>query len=200
MCYSPWGCKELDTTEQLNNCSCLHGGSDGKESACNSGDSGSIPGLGAVRVPITVLQEVPSGVLGSNGLGGNTFPGVGGGADKLHPSSLPHHCSVIGKNKSDSKVDLFILHSRSASFTQTSFEGDSAKNRTVKLLQEQLLCCVSRSISPILCDPTDSSPPGSSLSTEASMQEYWSGLPFPPPRDLPNPGIESGSPALQVDV
>ena len=46
MCYSPWGCKELDTTEQLNNCSCLHGGSDGKESACNSGDSGSIPGLG----------------------------------------------------------------------------------------------------------------------------------------------------------
>ena len=46
MCYSPWGCKESDTTEQLNNCSCLHGGSDGKESACNSGDPGLIPGLG----------------------------------------------------------------------------------------------------------------------------------------------------------
>ena len=30
-------------------------------------------------------------------------------------------------------------------------------------------------------------------------REYWSGLPFPPPGDLPNPGIESGSPALQVD-
>ena len=44
MCYSPWGCKELDTTEQLNNCSCLHGGSDGKESAGNLGDPGSIPG------------------------------------------------------------------------------------------------------------------------------------------------------------
>ena len=27
-------------------------------------------------------------------------------------------------------------------------------------------------------------------------QEYWSGLPFPPPRDLPNPGIELTSPAL----
>ena len=27
-------------------------------------------------------------------------------------------------------------------------------------------------------------------------QEYWSGLPFPSPRDLPNPGIEPGSPAL----
>ena len=30
-------------------------------------------------------------------------------------------------------------------------------------------------------------------------QEYWSGLPCPPPGYLPNPGIEPGSPALQVD-
>ena len=30
-------------------------------------------------------------------------------------------------------------------------------------------------------------------------QEYWSGLPFPSPGDLPNPGIEPGSPALQAD-
>jgi len=29
-----------------------------------------------------------------------------------------------------------------------------------------------------------------------SRQEYWSGLPFPSPEDLPNPGIEPGSPAL----
>ena len=29
-----------------------------------------------------------------------------------------------------------------------------------------------------------------------SRQEYWSGLPFPAPGDLPNPGIEPGSPAL----
>jgi len=27
-----------------------------------------------------------------------------------------------------------------------------------------------------------------------SQQEYWSGLPFPPPGDLPNPGIEPASP------
>ena len=32
-----------------------------------------------------------------------------------------------------------------------------------------------------------------------SRQEYWSGLPCPPPGDLPNPGINSGSPALQVN-
>ena len=32
-----------------------------------------------------------------------------------------------------------------------------------------------------------------------SRQEYWSGLPFPSPEDLTNPGIESRSPALQAD-
>ena len=31
-----------------------------------------------------------------------------------------------------------------------------------------------------------------------SRQEYWSGLPFPSPGDLPNPGIEPGSPTLQA--
>ena len=38
-----------------------------------------------------------------------------------------------------------------------------------------------------------------SLSMGFSRQEYWSGLPFPSPGDLPDPGIESGSPALQAD-
>ena len=33
-----------------------------------------------------------------------------------------------------------------------------------------------------------------------SRQEYWSELPFPSPGDLPNPGIEPGSPALQADA
>ena len=37
------------------------------------------------------------------------------------------------------------------------------------------------------------------LSMEFFRQEYWSGLPFPSPGDLPDPGIEPMSPALQVD-
>ena len=37
------------------------------------------------------------------------------------------------------------------------------------------------------------------LSMKFSRQEYWSGLPFPSTRDLPNPGIEPRSPALQAD-
>ena len=38
------------------------------------------------------------------------------------------------------------------------------------------------------------------LSLGLSRQEYWSGLSFPSPRDLPNPGIKPGSPALQADT
>ena len=37
------------------------------------------------------------------------------------------------------------------------------------------------------------------LSLGFSREEYWSGLPFPSPGDLPNPEIEPGSPALQAD-
>ena len=37
------------------------------------------------------------------------------------------------------------------------------------------------------------------LSMEFSRQEYWSGLPFPPSEDLPDPGIKPRSPALQAD-
>ena len=33
-----------------------------------------------------------------------------------------------------------------------------------------------------------------------SRQEYWTGLPFPSPGDLPDPGIEPGSPTLQADT
>ena len=46
-----------------------------------------------------------------------------------------------------------------------------------------------------LCEPMDCSLPGS-LSMGFSRQEYWSGLPFPSPRDLPNSGTELRSPAL----
>ena len=37
------------------------------------------------------------------------------------------------------------------------------------------------------------------LSMGLSRQEYWNGLPFPSPGDLPNPGIKPRSPALQAD-
>ena len=45
----------------------------------------------------------------------------------------------------------------------------------------------------------DCSLPGSSVH-EIFQAKYWSGLPFPSPVDLPNPGIEPRSPALQADA
>ena len=52
---------------------------------------------------------------------------------------------------------------------------------------------------PTLFDPMDGSLPGS-RPMGFSRQEYWSGLPFPPPGVLPNSGIEPRSPALQTDT
>ena len=48
-----------------------------------------------------------------------------------------------------------------------------------------------------LWDPMDCSQ--APLSMGFSRQEYWSGLPCPPPGDLPDPEIKPRSPALQVD-
>ena len=49
-----------------------------------------------------------------------------------------------------------------------------------------------------LCDPMDCGPPCSSV-LGFSRQEYQSGLPCPPPGELPNPGIKARSPTLQAD-
>ena len=50
-----------------------------------------------------------------------------------------------------------------------------------------------------LCDRMDHKAHQAPLPMEFSRQEYWSGYPFPSPGDLPHPGIEPRSPALQVD-
>ena len=49
-----------------------------------------------------------------------------------------------------------------------------------------------------LCDAMDCSPPGSSVHG-ISQARILSGLPFPSPGDLPDPGIQPRSPALQAD-
>ena len=67
-----------------------------------------------------------------------------------------------------------------------------------KYLMYSILECLSRScyvcakslqLCPTLCNPMDYSPQSSSVHG-ISRQEYWSGLPFPSPRDVPHPGIE----------
>ena len=49
---------------------------------------------------------------------------------------------------------------------------------------------------PTLCDPMGCIAYHTPPSMGSSGQEYWSGLPFPSPQDLPDPGIKPGSPAL----
>ena len=60
------------------------------------------------------------------------------------------------------------------------------------------ICLVVAQSYPTLCEPIQCSPPGSSI-YGILQQEYWSGLPFPSPGDLPDPGTEPTSPALQAD-
>ena len=61
-------------------------------------------------------------------------------------------------------------------------------------------CLRSPSIMSSSLRPHDYSPSGSSVHGDGfSRQEYWSGLPCPPPGDLSNPGMEPRSPTLQVD-
>ena len=61
--------------------------------------------------------------------------------------------------------------------------------------------CIVGQLCLTLCDPLECSPPGSSVHGYSPMrsQEYWSGLPCPPPGDLPNPGIKFRSPSLQEE-
>ena len=61
-----------------------------------------------------------------------------------------------------------------------------------------LLGILVASVMSILCNHMDFIPPDS-LSMEFSRQEYWSGLSFLSPENLPNPRIKAGSSALQVD-
>ena len=64
-----------------------------------------------------------------------------------------------------------------------------------------ILCLVTQ-LYPTLCNPMDCSPPGSSVRGDSPGKDTGIGSscrPCPPPGDLPDPGIEPGSPALQAN-
>ena len=67
--------------------------------------------------------------------------------------------------------------------------------RRCKLTLDAALCKPSESGSVV----SESLTPWTIQSIEFSRPEYWSGLPFPCPGDLPNPGMEPRSPTLQAD-
>ena len=65
---------------------------------------------------------------------------------------------------------------------------------TFILIKTSLWCYAQ--LCPTLCDPMDCSRQAP-LSMELFRQKYWSGLSFPTPGDLPNPGVKHGSPACR---
>ena len=74
---------------------------------------------------------------------------------------------------------------------------DDAKQYLVFTFCSYCICvCVHAQSCPALCDTMDCITHQALLFMGFSRQEYWSGLPFPPPGDLPNPGIELAFPAL----
>ena len=76
------------------------------------------------------------------------------------------------------------------------FELQGKENSKGTSTEDQNLCvCSAAQSCLILCGPMDCGPPGSSVHG-IFLQEYRSGLPFPPPGHLPNPGIEPASSGL----
>ena len=75
---------------------------------------------------------------------------------------------------------------------QTDIVGRHCYAKYCTCLSAQLL-----QLRPTLCDSMNCSPPDSSVHG-FSRQEYWRGLPYSPPGDLPNPGMEPKSHILQV--
>ena len=71
--------------------------------------------------------------------------------------------------------------------------GEPREGKQNKAKQEKSLSRVQLFVNPWTVAYQASPPMG------FSRQEYWSGLPFPSPDDLPNPGTEPRSPALQAD-
>ena len=69
-----------------------------------------------------------------------------------------------------------------------------------ELYGKEFCSVVSDSLRPCGLQPTRLLCPWDSPSMGFSRQEYWSGLPFPFPGDLPDPGIEPRSPAMEADA
>jgi len=96
--------------------------------------------------------------------------------------------------------DLDLWHGDSvfpSASPENPWHGPLPMLRKLNLCAFPSLCACMRSVTqlcPTLWDPTISHQ--APLSMGFSRQEYWSGLPFPPPGNLPDPGIKPVSPAL----
>ena len=77
--------------------------------------------------------------------------------------------------------------------------GEKEDMQKISMIYLVCVCAKSLQLRPTLCDPMDCSQPGSSVHG-ILQQGYWSGLPFPSPGHLPDPGIKTASPALAGEL
>ena len=103
------------------------------------------------------------------------------------------------ENSMDGGAWQSIVHGVRKSWTRLSACTHTHTHTHTHVLPKACACCaLSLSCVPLfatLWTTVHQSP----LSNGFSRQEYWSGLPCPPPGDRPNTGIKPRSPALQVD-
>ena len=92
-------------------------------------------------------------------------------------------CYVCNHFMSKEKISMHAIILKCCIAKKCSLSSEASARGSV--------CSVAQSC-PTLCDPMDCSPPDSSVHG-ILRQEYWSGLPCPPPGDLPNPEIEPTS-------
>ena len=93
-------------------------------------------------------------------------------------------CSLVGK-KGIQQIILSII-----------LDDDLEKEKPHLALQDIILLLLNRFSHVQLCATLWAAACQAALSMGFSRQEYWSGLPCPSPGDLPDPGIEPGSPTL----
>ena len=153
-----------------------------------TGPAGQTSAEVCLQCRLSTSEHLPGQDTGCAGWGAGDLPQAG----KEPPRGL--ETAATGAHTRRGVVVCTISQSRHASAQkQGNYPGPNA-SWTPPVKSEN----VSRSVGLTPCDPwpVASQAP---LSKGFPRLEYWSGLPFPSPGDLPDPGMEPVSPALQVD-
>ena len=144
-------------------------GSDGKEFACNAGELHLIPGLG------NPLEESMENSCLENSMDRGSLV-----------DDSPWGCKELDMTERLSSEQHIRIYTTICIYNFNMYGKVKLK---VLVTQSSLT----------LFDPMDCIAHQAPISMEFPGQEYWRGQLFPSPGDLPNPGIESGPPALQAD-
>ena len=117
---------------------------------------------------------------------------------------FPHLSGAVPLNYILRLLQLWFkiqMYPKSYQTILSAYKGGTCEvQKTLVFLKQNFLVFIVQSLSHAQLISTRWTVAGQAiLSTEFSRQEYWSGLPFTSPADLPNPDIEPRSPALQAD-